>query len=272
MNLSELFPSINDMTENKVDSPKKKGIRLKWLRRIANLNRREFAEKFHLNYETLKGWENGKHGGIPLKQAQKLIFSLMKFSSIDCSTEWLVYGVGDGPQLLHPPSNASNHYAELLFSIPDEEKNKIQKELHLILTHYPTALVFLIRHPTAIPHYTPGDIVAGLPLKPRDFRKSMGKVCLIQTLSETLSLCKIEKYSLPNQLTVSTVKKDSGIAAALASQHQGNSAQSSNEKAVNTAVDQPLSEVSVSTIDIDIHTLTCLAPIFWHRKPLNRLS
>lgn len=49
------------MVSNTRNEVKEKGGRLKWLRRIANFDRKSFAEKYHINRETLKGCENGKH-------------------------------------------------------------------------------------------------------------------------------------------------------------------------------------------------------------------
>ncbi|MBI5448694.1 MAG: XRE family transcriptional regulator, partial [Gammaproteobacteria bacterium] len=50
-----------------------RGRRIKILRVLANLDRKAVEEKHGINFNTLKGWELGRHGGLTEKGAKKII-------------------------------------------------------------------------------------------------------------------------------------------------------------------------------------------------------
>jgi len=216
---------------------KERGDRIKWLRRIANLDRRTFAEKYHLNYETLKGWENGKHGGITQKRAQYVIQALKEKAHIECSVEWLMYAVGEGPQISYEKDCHHSHYSELLAHFDKKERIQIQKELEVFSSSHKNIVATTVHDHSMEPCFQAGDIIAGVAHYNDEAKSCEGKVCILHDLSGKFLLRKIEKNPLSNKLTLIALNN----------------------------------QFKPKKIVLDLLDIIAIAPVIWHRKSLKSL-
>src|ERR1700733_6271968 len=71
--------------------------RVKRVRNLANLSRKEMCNDGTLNINTYKGWELGRYGGLPLDGADKIVARVAK-EGVICTAKWLLYGTGEPPQ------------------------------------------------------------------------------------------------------------------------------------------------------------------------------
>lgn len=123
--------------------------RLKRVRNLANLSRKEMCDGTTLNISTLKGWEVARHGGLTEKGAQKILERVAK-SGVSCTLEWLLSGEGIPPCVIFEDDQSAE-------TIPFE-----QQELNLFLQHYPNSLAMTIQDDAMEPFYAIGDLVAGV--------------------------------------------------------------------------------------------------------------
>lgn len=169
-------------------SPKARAARLKEARDVAGLTLKETASSGMINFNTLCGWEIGKHGGLTERGALLVIKRLEEFNT-ECSLEWLLYGEGESPKKRTSISAEQN-----------ETANKWTTSLHkLILQANPDLLCLQITDASMAPEYNIGDHVYGSPfaLDIHQLSPISGKTVLVQEQSGNLILRKL----LVNQIT-----------------------------------------------------------------------
>ena len=149
--------------------------RLKRLRNLANLTRKELAAKYHININTLKGWEVARHGGLTEKGAEKII-SILAQEGVNGTLNWLLYGKGKGPFVFDKGATDT-----------DEEK-RMSDELTLFRLHYPDSIDFLVPDDSALPFYEAGDYVAGIKRYDKQITACLQKFCLVQIKNGPLLL------------------------------------------------------------------------------------
>jgi transcriptional regulator with XRE-family HTH domain len=147
--------------------------RLKTARSMTGLSRREIEARFGINEDTLSGWERAIHGGLSAKGAGKII-EMLKACGIACSVEWLMFGIGLGPQLIE-----HMHSDKILIPTPAQEHHHIIEELNLFKKHYQSVFSFIINDDGLSPFYVPGDYVAGIPLSTH-YKELNEKICIVQ--------------------------------------------------------------------------------------------
>src|SRR3990167_804518 len=80
-------------------SPVARGNRLRSLRMMTSLSRKEVYQKFSLSSSTQQSWEDAKAGGLTRKGAKRAV-EVFRKAGVRCSEDWLLYGVGAPPQLM----------------------------------------------------------------------------------------------------------------------------------------------------------------------------
>lgn len=142
---------MNDGVSTPDFSSEQRAERLKQARKIAGLSLKQMTDKGEINYNTLCGWETAKHGGLTEKGALKVVKRLAK-EGVDCSVEWLLFGVGQEPKpptIIRPASHWK--YASEFIEI----HKAISKELH------PEFIGTYIQGLAMAPHFIDGDYIAG---------------------------------------------------------------------------------------------------------------
>lgn len=156
--------------QNPMHSPEARANRLKEARKFGRLSLREMTENGLINYNTLCGWESGKHGGLTEKGAQKIVERL-RASGVNCSIEWLLYNIGQKPASIHPVIMTHK-----LTSI----KDFIQKQIEIFKQIYPDFIGTMVEDAAMEPNYNIGDFVSGMTLPKEKIRLANGKDVIVQ--------------------------------------------------------------------------------------------
>lgn len=165
---------------NEIDA-KSKGLRIREIRKATYLGLKAFAQKYGFNYGTLKSWEHGLHGGLPLKRASELI-EAFKNEGINCCIEWLIYGKGD------PPSNLISFVTLEKSDNVGNEQYRINKELEDFYQYYKNATHITVTDDALYPIFMEGDIVAGIKKYAKDIEKTINLNCIVQIEGEETPL------------------------------------------------------------------------------------
>ena len=72
--------------------------RLRVLRKITGHSRKAFALSHGISQGTLQNWETARFGGLTEKGARTVLQAL-KEEGVSCEFEWLMYGIGSGPDM-----------------------------------------------------------------------------------------------------------------------------------------------------------------------------
>lgn len=166
-------------SEEPESSPIARGRRVKRLRVLANLDRKDVEERYGINHNTLKGWELGRHGGITEKGAKKII-ALCQTEGVNCELNWILHALGLHPSLQEtPPTSAQEH--------------RILQELLFFRQNNANTLDYAVQDDAMAPYYSAGDYVAGIKCEPRHFNELVGLCCIVQGEIVGTLLCRIEK-------------------------------------------------------------------------------
>lgn len=97
-----------DSQQDDESSPKAQGLRLKELRIMAQLSRKELEQKLALSANQVQSWEDGAvKGGLTMKAAKSIVAVLVS-KGINCDTDWLLSGLGNSPQFKERPKLPGN--------------------------------------------------------------------------------------------------------------------------------------------------------------------
>jgi transcriptional regulator with XRE-family HTH domain len=163
-------------------SPEARGVRLKKLRNMANLTRKEISDRYDLNVNTYKGWEIARFGGLPLDGAKKVINRVAE-EGIICSLDWLLYGDGIGPITEAVPAHILKNKSEL----------SVLKEIHLYKSLNKNIIFTEIIDDGMAPLYNKGDYVAGEKKCSCDIDTLVNQNCLVQLNSGNVIVRKLKK-------------------------------------------------------------------------------
>jgi transcriptional regulator with XRE-family HTH domain len=146
--------------------------RLRKIRNLANLSRKEICDKEEINFNTYKGWELARFGGLPVDGAEKVIKRVAK-ENVICSIDWLLYGRGQEPYLL-PRSTSLNDLNDL------NAHTLILKEILLFQSFHLDAIYTQIQDDALAPQFMPGDYVAGIKMVHSNIVKAVNQPCIIE--------------------------------------------------------------------------------------------
>lgn len=160
------------IVEHEASSAKARAARLKKLRNLANLSRQEICANSILNFNTYKGWEIARYGGLPQDGALKVIHRIAIFGVI-CTLDWLLHGKGDAPYLTTYLSAQNNQHAPLL------PKDIVLREYHLYQSYNSQACLLEILDDGITPQYNAGDFVAGIK-QTENLHLFLNKICIVK--------------------------------------------------------------------------------------------
>lgn len=178
------------------------------LRKMTHLSRQKFEKRFGVATSTLQHWEDPKKNGLTIKGAKRLI-QLMQQANIYCTLEWLMHGVGSGPQALPASLPASPKRTSQVNETPEAEY--IASELALFSQHYPEVINTIINDDAMEPRFTPGEYVAGI----RRYRQAIGELigqdCIVVTKDGELLVRKIKSMDTPGLYTLSCLNINTNV-------------------------------------------------------------
>lgn len=159
------------------DSPKMRGLRLKQIRNLGNLTRKELSEYSDVNLHTLSGWENGRFGGLSTMGAERII-DYLNAHGVSCSFEWLMYNKGAGPIGVLGCANQSADTVEQSHRI--NHPQLMSQELRCFQMLHKNTTEFVLSDDSMAPTYQPGELVAGIKRYGTAIATLIGQDCIIE--------------------------------------------------------------------------------------------
>lgn len=153
-------------------SPELRAERLRKIRNLANLSRKDLCSTDGLKLNTYKGWELGRFGGLPYDGAERVIKRVAE-ENVICSLDWLLHAKGREPYLLPKGEH----------DLENNNTSLILKEIMLFQNCYHNAIYTEIIDDALMPVFMPGDYVAGIRLYGKDILQAANQPCIIQLVS-----------------------------------------------------------------------------------------
>lgn len=167
------------MTDEPLESTelaKIRGQRVKWLRELVGLSRKELETRYHISLHTQKNWELGRMSGLTTRGAEKLI-SIFKKEGAYCSAQWLLEGIGSAPQLMHSPFSATQ--SEQTTDLKEDTRDE---EVSFFLAQGENRTVFSLEDESMSPVYQSGDTVGGVKFTGDAIQECIKQHCIIETV------------------------------------------------------------------------------------------
>jgi transcriptional regulator with XRE-family HTH domain len=185
-----------------------RGKRLKLARKMAGLTREEVEEKYGISASTIQSWEAAKAGGLTEKGAQRAI-AVLRQEGIWCTTDWLMYGLGEGPQ---PTGSQFHHVQESFTTYTDlPEEKAILQELEKFQNLNNETTHFIVIDDAMCPYYQQGDYVAGKRKMGEAIKQLIGMDCIIETVEGTVLLRRLKLGSNENIFTLLSINPDTQL-------------------------------------------------------------
>jgi hypothetical protein len=194
-----------------LSSPQAKAHRLKRVRNLANLSREAFCAGSDVNLATLISWEVGRFGGLSKKGATSVVERVAK-EGVFVTPEWLLYEVGVGPEV-RSDYNKSNQVKQTKSNIKlPPEKTKIIEELMTFRNLNKHAIDFVINDDAMLPHFQPGDYVAGTLRFGDKIQSLIGYDCIVQTSDGRIFMRHLQRGPREHSFNLITTNLQSKIA------------------------------------------------------------
>jgi len=195
-------------------NPEARGRRLRSLRKMTDLSRKEIAEKYQLSAGTLQGWEDGRYGGLTEKGAKKVLKALRN-EGIQCSLDWLMFGIGLGPQIseilyldkaIDGTSSESDMFGEEFFE--QEQDTTIREELLLFRHNNKETIDIVVDDDAMSPFYNVGDYIAGRRRFGDEIQQFIGNDCIVQTKMGDTFVRRVRQGSKSGLFTLISLNTD----------------------------------------------------------------
>lgn len=188
---------------DKSTTPEARAERLRRVRNMANLSRKQICDGSPINIYTYKGWELACHGGLPVDGAERVVKRVAQ-EGVVCSIEWLLYEIGQGPHIIPDFKKTKLDKAKTTqktVAVSSEEA-KIIQEILLFRKHFPEVIDYQIEDDGSMPFYYPNDFVAGVKYFGKNINLLINQYCIAQT-TDGQTLVRFLKYgSVPNKYTL----------------------------------------------------------------------
>jgi transcriptional regulator with XRE-family HTH domain len=149
------------------------GNRIRYLRTLIGIDRREMEARYQIKVTSLDKWENGKTNILP-KNIARLI-SIALDHSIECTSEWLISG--EGP----PPKTITSSILTSQQSGIGNTPTDMMRDLNYLKNTYPNLITMTIIDEAMAPFYLPGDYVAGNVINLEKLKEYLNIACIVHT-------------------------------------------------------------------------------------------
>lgn len=186
-------------------SPLARGKRLKSLRMMADLSRKAMEKKYSISAGTLQCWEDGRYGGLTEKGAKRFVTALTQ-EGIECTVEWLLHGVGVGPQAtdklyLGAAGVHGNDNFEINPNVDSDEASIVQELLTFRRVNQ-NAIDIKVLDDGMEPDYLQGDYVGGKRRYGDDITSLLGSPCIVETTKGDVLLRCVRSGNQKNHYTL----------------------------------------------------------------------
>lgn len=192
--------------ENENAILKERGERLRRVRNLANLSRKDICARCDININTYIRWEVGQYGGLTQKGAEKIIYFLSK-EGVYSTVDWLMKGIGPAPHI------SINQLAE---ENTTQIEDSFSKEIKFFLNVNSGSIIFEIKDDTMFPQFNIGDFVGGICKYENNILETIDLDCIVklttgEMLARNVRRGKIsEKYTLVS-LNINSKFNDSPV-------------------------------------------------------------
>ena len=154
-----------------------KGNRLKYIRNLVNLSRKDFCLRFDLNFHTYKSWELDKMSGLSVQASEK-ISALVHDLGVIVHPDWLITGNGMKPYLVNQ-------------EIQDISQGQLNREIEIFTHSASNISLYTINDDAMLPYLKVGDIVGAVMYQNHSIVEKMDKeLCLID-LKNNHRICRL---------------------------------------------------------------------------------
>lgn len=190
------------ITDNKT-TPEARAERLRRVRNMANLSRKQICDGSPINIYTYKGWELACHGGLPVDGAERVVKRVDQ-EGVVCSVEWLLYEIGQGPHIIPDFKKVKLDKVKTTqktVSVASEEE-KIIREILVFRQHFPEVIDYQIKDDGTIPFYYPNDFVAGVKFFGKNINSLVNQYCIAQTMDGQTLVRFLKPGSVSNKFSL----------------------------------------------------------------------
>lgn len=192
-------------------SAKSRGKRLRSLRKMADLTRKDIQEKYHINAGTLQGWEDARFGGLTSKGASRIVKALRN-EGMQCHVDWLMHGVGTPPL----PSDSLYMGSDVLTTLgvapgSPSDDTAIVEELMCFRRCNPQGIDLLISDDGMEPQFMRGDYVAGKKRTGNQIQELIGMNCIVETNSGEVMLRNLRSSKEKDLYTLTCVNPHASV-------------------------------------------------------------
>lgn len=160
--------------------------RIRFARSLTKLSREAFQEKHGINKNTLKALELGKNS-LTEKSAMH-IATAIKNEGFSCSPEWLIFGIGAGPDSFNIADSLTNEISE---------QSKIICEVDFFKKNNNNSVTMMVTDASMIPTFNVGDYIGGILEKNitshEKLKKFIGSVCMVFMVN---NICLVRKITI----------------------------------------------------------------------------
>lgn len=198
------------LTDDPDSSPQARAERLKRVRNLANLSRKQICDS-GININTYTGYEVARYGGLTKWGAEQVIERVAK-EGVSVSYNWLMFNIGAGPTV-------SADYKKILSSqtsdskviTPDEDEKAIIKELIFFRSLHKHAVEYIVADDAMFPYYLTGEYLAGIKRYGEEINSLIDHDCIVETSDGNTLLRRLHKGSQQNLYTLSCLNPQTTI-------------------------------------------------------------
>jgi len=171
-----------------------RGKRLKTARMMTGLTRNALEKKYEISASTIQSWEAAKAGGLTERGVHRILPVLHK-EGVTCTAEWLLHGIGNGPQPTNIPLSLSPQEEDVSVNRELSEDKAITQELLAFRHLHAGATDLVVLDNGMEPHYHIGDYVAGVRRTKEKITEALDTDCVVQTQENIILFRRLKKGS-----------------------------------------------------------------------------
>lgn len=200
------------MLEND-ESPEAVGKRLRRLRQIAGLKRKQMAELAEVGETSISVWEHGKSNFELSQRSINKILDAVKKVGIFCSEDWLRKGVGVPPKIM--PNDNSEKIINFIKQghFEKEITLTLEEEIQLFASLHSSNVILKVEHDGMLPIIKSGDYIGGTWYSNFDDNQFEQNIACIVQINGKLDLRNIRKGTKPDLYTISYLTYSTGLTA-----------------------------------------------------------
>lgn len=155
---------------NKEELALERGKRIRMLRALSGLSRKQFQAQLNVSISTLNIWENGRVC-LTVKGAARIV-SAVKEVGIECSEEWLLSGLGS------PPRPTTSDFLPQI--------GKSSPETDIFIRSVKNSVHTAVDDELMSPFFRVGDLVAGEAISFEEIESFVGRFILVELDDRTI--------------------------------------------------------------------------------------